>query len=95
LVVTDRTMVCPASLSATCTSSRVTNFRVAMATSLEMIWDTAARSAAMIPPAAAVEAPKVMKAMITLMNSAATATQNATLIEIFEYWVSRAKLSVC
>jgi hypothetical protein len=73
----------------------VANWRPATATSLEMIWLIAVRSAAMMPPEAAAETPKVKKAISTEANSAATATQKATLIEIFEYWVSRAKESVC
>ncbi|WP_157518937.1 hypothetical protein [Modestobacter sp. Leaf380] len=94
-VVTDRAAVTPTWRAAAFIAAWVANRRPAICTSLEMIWLIAARRPAMMPPAAPSEAPKVKKAINTEAKRAAMAIQNATLMEILEYCVSRAKESVC
>ena len=55
----------------------------------------AARAAAAYGPMIAVVEPAVKKETMSAMAMATTVTQNATLMEILEYWVSTAKLLAC
>ncbi len=55
----------------------------------------AARADAAMGPTIGVVAPAVKNAVSKAMNAAMIAIQKATLIEILEYCVSRAKLSAC
>ena len=63
--------------------------------SLTRIRLMAARAAAAYGPMIAVVDPAVKKLTMIAMAMAMTVTQNATLTESLEYWVSTAKLLAC